>query len=76
MSVDFYRVSPGKFDSRTPSRKTLNRWTGRILAIILALIILLLIILAIILMIMIRTVHLSRVFLLRVLESNFPGDSL
>ena len=29
MSVEFYRVSPGKFDSRTLSRKTLNRWTGR-----------------------------------------------
>ena len=30
MSVELYRESPGKFDSRTPSRKTLNRWTGRI----------------------------------------------
>ena len=30
MSVDFYREPPGKFDSRTLSRKTLNRWTGRI----------------------------------------------
>ena len=29
MSVKFYRESPGKFDSRTLSRKTLNRWTGR-----------------------------------------------
>ena len=29
MSVDFYRESPGKFDSRTLNRKTLNRWTGR-----------------------------------------------
>ena len=29
MSVEFYRESPGKFDSRTLSRKTLNRWTGR-----------------------------------------------
>ena len=29
MSVEFYRGSPGKFDSRTPSRKTLSRWTGR-----------------------------------------------
>ena len=28
MSVEFYRESPGKFDSRTLSRKTL-RWTGR-----------------------------------------------
>ena len=30
MSVEFYRGSPGEFDSRTLSRKTLNRWTGRI----------------------------------------------
>ena len=29
MSVEFYRVSPGKFDTRTLNRKTLNRWTGR-----------------------------------------------
>ena len=29
MSVEFYRESPGKFDSRTPTRITLNRWTGR-----------------------------------------------
>ena len=29
MSVEFYTGSPGKFDSRTLSRKTLNRWTGR-----------------------------------------------
>ena len=29
MSVDFYRESPGKFDSITLSRKTLSRWTGR-----------------------------------------------
>ena len=29
MSVLFYRESPGKFDSRTLSRKTLSRWTGR-----------------------------------------------
>ena len=29
MSVELYRGSPGKFDSRTLSRKTLNRWTGR-----------------------------------------------
>ena len=29
MSVEFYRESPGKFDSRTLNRKTLNRWTGR-----------------------------------------------
>ena len=29
MSVEFYRESPGKFDSRTLSRKTLSRWTGR-----------------------------------------------
>ena len=29
MSVEFDRGSPGKFDSRTLSRETLNRWTGR-----------------------------------------------
>ena len=29
MSVEFYRESPGEFDSRTLDRKTLNRWTGR-----------------------------------------------
>ena len=29
MSVESYRESPRKFDSRTLSRKTLNRWTGR-----------------------------------------------
>ena len=29
MSVEFYRGSPGKFDSRTLSRETLSRWTGR-----------------------------------------------
>ena len=29
MSVESYRESPGKFDSRTLSTKTLNRWTGR-----------------------------------------------
>ena len=29
MSVEFYRESPGKFDSRTLNRETLNRWTGR-----------------------------------------------
>ena len=29
MSVEFYRESPGSFDSRTLSRETLNRWTGR-----------------------------------------------
>ena len=26
MSVELYRESPGKFDSRTLKRKTLNRW--------------------------------------------------
>ena len=31
MSVLFYRESPGKFDSRTLSRETLSRWTGRII---------------------------------------------
>ena len=30
MSVELYRESPGKFDSRTLNRKTLTRWTGRI----------------------------------------------
>ena len=30
MSVEFFRGSPGKFDSRTLIRKTLSRWTGRI----------------------------------------------
>ena len=29
MSVEFYRESPGKFDSRTLNRKTLNKWPGR-----------------------------------------------
>ena len=29
MSFECYRESPGKFDSRTLNRKTLNRWTGR-----------------------------------------------
>ena len=29
ISVEFDRGSPGKFDSRTLSRKTINRWTGR-----------------------------------------------
>ena len=29
MSIEFYRGSPGKFDSRTLNRKTLSRWTGR-----------------------------------------------
>ena len=29
MSVESYRESPGKFDSRTLNRKTRNRWTGR-----------------------------------------------
>ena len=32
MSVEFYRGSSGKFDSRTLSRETLSRWTGRTLA--------------------------------------------
>ena len=32
MSVEFDRGSPGKFDSRTLNRKTLNRWTGRMAA--------------------------------------------
>ena len=29
MSIEFYRESPGKSDSRTLNRKTLTRWTGR-----------------------------------------------
>ena len=29
MSVESYRESPGKFDSRTLNRTTLERWTGR-----------------------------------------------
>ena len=29
MSVEFYRESPGKFDSKALSRETLSRWTGR-----------------------------------------------
>ena len=29
MSVEFDRESPEKFDSRTLSRETLSRWTGR-----------------------------------------------
>ena len=29
MSVEFDKGSPGKFDSRTLNRETLNRWTGR-----------------------------------------------
>ena len=29
MSVEFYRESPGKFDSRAVNKKALNRWTGR-----------------------------------------------
>ena len=34
MSVEFHREFPGKFDSRTLNRKTLNRWTGRNIPII------------------------------------------
>ena len=30
MSVESYRESPGKFDSRTLNGKIINRWTGRI----------------------------------------------
>ena len=29
LNLWFYRESPGKFDSRTLSRETLNRWIGR-----------------------------------------------
>ena len=32
MSVEIYRGSPGKFDSRTLSRETLDGWTGRIVS--------------------------------------------
>ena len=32
MSVEFDRESPGKFDSVTLNRKTLNRWTRRTVA--------------------------------------------
>ena len=32
MPVEFERGSPGKVDSRTLSRKTLSRWTGRSIA--------------------------------------------
>ena len=32
MSVEFYREPPGKFDSRTLSRETLSRWTGRMMS--------------------------------------------
>ena len=38
MSVEFYRESPGKFDSRTLSRETLSRWTGRTIIIIIIII--------------------------------------
>ena len=34
MSIEFYRESPGKSDSRTLSRKSLNRWTGRIVLLL------------------------------------------
>ena len=34
MSVEFDRVSPGKFDPRTLNRKTLDRWTGRSLELV------------------------------------------
>ena len=30
MSVESYRESPGKLDSRILSRETLSMWTGRI----------------------------------------------
>ena len=36
MSVEFYRESTGKFDSRPLSRETLSRWTGRMIYIMLA----------------------------------------
>ena len=41
MSVALYRESPGKFDSRTLNRKTLDRWTGRNVAMTLLLLLLL-----------------------------------
>ena len=31
MSVEIYRESPGKIDSRTLNRETLSRWTGRMI---------------------------------------------
>ena len=34
MSVEFYRESPGKLDSRTLNRKTLDRWTGRMIQLV------------------------------------------
>ena len=30
--VEFYRGSPGKFDSRTLYRKIIDRWTGRMVS--------------------------------------------
>ena len=36
MSVEFYRESPGKSDSRTLSRETLSRWTGRIIIFVIS----------------------------------------
>ena len=41
MSVEFYRESPGKFDSMNLNMKTLNRWTGRIISPFVKLLILL-----------------------------------
>ena len=32
MSVEFYSEPPGKFDSRTLNRETLDRWIGRTLS--------------------------------------------
>ena len=92
MSIEFYRGSPGKFDSRTLRRETLSRWTGRkaefdatvisqtkhIYIYIYIHIYIYIYEKSIILVqrLAVRPVHLLRVFLLRVLESNFPGDSL
>ena len=57
MSVEFHRESPGKFDSRTLSRKTLSRWTGRTIRLLLVMriitMILMIIIITMIMMIMI-----------------------
>ena len=39
MSVEFDSESPGKVDSRTLSRETLSRWTGRIIINIIIIII-------------------------------------
>ena len=37
MSVEFDRESPGNSDSRTLNRKTIHRWTGRIMHVFMSL---------------------------------------